>query len=74
MNQINWKQKLSSRKFWALLAALVTASLTGIATDSQIAHVIAIISAIGTCVAYMFAEAKVDAARIDSNWEETEIE
>ncbi|MPN47855.1 hypothetical protein SDC9_195459 [bioreactor metagenome] len=73
MEPINWKRKLSSRKFWALLAALVTASLTGIATDSQIAHIIAIITSIGACVAYMFAEAKVDAASKDA-WEETDIE
>lgn len=70
MDQINWKQKLTSRKFWALIAALVTSVLTGIATESQVAHVVSIVSGIGACVAYMFAEAKVDAARIDDTWEE----
>lgn len=70
MEPINWKQKLTSRKFWALIAALVTSVLTGLATESQIAHVVSIVSGIGACVAYMFAEAKVDAARIDDTWEE----
>ena len=70
MDPINWKQKLTSRKFWALIAALVTSVLTGLATESQIAHVVSIVSGIGACVAYMFAEAKVDAARIDDTWEE----
>ena len=70
MDPINWKQKLTSRKFWALIAALVTAVLTGMATESQIAHVVSIVSGIGACVAYMFAEAKVDAARIEDTWEE----
>lgn len=70
MNLINWKQKLTSRKFWALVAALVTAILTGVATDNQIAHVVSVISGIGACVAYMFAEAKVDAARITNESED----
>ena len=70
MNPINWKQKLTSRKFWALIAALVTSVLTGLVTESQIAHVVSIVSGIGACVAYMFAEAKVDAARIEDTWEE----
>ena len=70
MNPINWKQKLTSRKFWALVAALATAILTGLATESQIAHVVSVISGIGACVAYMFAEAKVDAARMNDEWEE----
>ena len=70
MDPINWKQKLTSRKFWALIAALVTSVLTGLATESQIAHVVSIVSGIGACVAYMFAEAKVDAARIKDIWEE----
>ena len=70
MNPINWKQKLTSRKFWALIAALVTAILSGLATENQIAHVISVISGIGACVAYMFAEAMVDAARLEDEWEE----
>lgn len=70
MNPINWKQKLTSRKFWALVAALATAIMTGLASDNQIAHVVSIISGIGACVAYMFAEAKVDAARIKDEWED----
>ena len=70
MDPINWKQKLTSRKFWALAAALATAILTGLATESQIAHVVSVISGIGACVAYMFAEAKVDAARMNDEWGE----
>lgn len=70
MNPINWKQKLTSRKFWALIAALVTAILTGLASENQIAHVISVISGVGACVAYMFAEAKVDVARTEDEWEE----
>ena len=70
MNPINWKQKLTSRKFWALIAALVTSVLTGLASENQIAHVISVISGVGACVAYMFAEAKVDAARVEDEWEE----
>lgn len=57
-----------------LVAALATAILTGVATENTIAHVVSIISGVGACVAYMFAEAKVDAARINFESEESDNE
>jgi hypothetical protein len=68
------KRKLISRKFWALIAALVTAWLTAAGANAgAIESVIAIIGSLGACVAYIFAEASVDAARGSENnqdWEE----
>lgn len=61
--KIEWARKLSSRKFWALVAALVTAILVLFAVPSgSIEQVTAIIGAFGTIVAYIMGEAKVDAA------------
>ncbi len=62
---INWKQKLSSRKLWAAAAAWITSLLTAFnVTDNVIARVGVIIGGIGALVVYMLAEAKVDAGRI----------
>ena len=58
---IDWKRKLSSRKFWAALAAFVgaVAVFCG-AGESVITEVTAIISAAGVLVAYILGEAIVD--------------
>lgn len=61
MEKIDWKRKLSSRKFWALLAALATSVLAtfGVA-DSVAVQITGIIGAVGSCVVYMLAEGKID--------------
>lgn len=58
---IDWKRKLSSRKFWAALAAFVgaVAVFCG-AGESIITEITAIISAAGVLVAYILGEAIVD--------------
>lgn len=62
---INWKQKLASRKFWTLIATLVTDVLVLFALPAeQIVQVCAVISSAGVAAAYIWGEAKVDAARI----------
>ncbi|MBR8661114.1 MULTISPECIES: hypothetical protein [Brevibacillus] len=61
---IDWKAKLGSRKFWALIAGVATSALVLFGTDADtITKVVALIGAIGSCAVYMFAEASVDAAR-----------
>lgn len=63
MKKTDWVSKLSSRKFWALLAALATSILTaGGATDNTVVQVTGIIAAVGACVAYMLAEGIADAS------------
>lgn len=61
---IDWKTKLASRKFWALVAGVATSALVlfGFADDT-ITKVVALIGAVGSCVGYMLAEAHVDANR-----------
>ena len=68
MNKINWKEKLSSRKFWAMLAALIVAALIFFNVgENQIAQISSIIGAFGSIVVYMLAEASVDKTRNITN-------
>lgn len=62
--KIDWRQKLSSRKFWAAAAGFVSALLVAFRTDENtISQVSAIITAGGVLVAYILGEALVDSNR-----------
>jgi hypothetical protein len=64
---IDWKRKLSSRKFWTALGALFAAvAVVCGAGESVITEVTAIISAAGVLVAYILGEAMVDSKSDDS--------
>jgi hypothetical protein len=61
---INWRQKLSSRKFWALIAGVATSSLVLFGTDEEtITKIVALIGA--SVVGYMFAEAYIDGKAVE---------
>jgi uncharacterized membrane protein len=63
MNKINWKQKLTSRKFWAAVVsfvALLVVALGG--TEAQATQITALIMAGATVIAYIIGEGLVDAA------------
>lgn len=61
-------RKISSRKFWSLVAGLVVAILVLMnAGDDTITKVSALVTALGSIVGYMFAEAYVDGKRESSN-------
>ena len=64
---IDWKRKLSSRKFWAALAGCVgaVAVFCG-AGESMITEVTAIISAAGVLIAYILGESIIDSSSADS--------
>ena len=63
MKNIDWKRKLTSRKFWAAVVGFVTAILLGFgAAESTAAEVTSIIMAGATLIAYIFGEGMVDAA------------
>jgi uncharacterized membrane protein len=71
MDKINWKQKLTSRKFWAAVTGFVTALLVAFKVpDLTIEQVVAIISACATLIAYIIGEGMVDAARINGDTNE----
>lgn len=64
--KIDWKQKLSSRKFWAMIAAIVTSVLTLVNVgDDTVTKVAAVVTAFGAAIAYIFAEASVDKKRLE---------
>lgn len=64
MDKINWKQKLSSRKFWAAVAGFVTAILVAFRVENgTVEQITAIITAGGVLVAYILGESAVDANR-----------
>ena len=64
---IDWKRKLSSRKFWAALAGFIgaVAVFCG-AGESMITEVTAIISAAGVLIAYILGESIIDSSSADS--------
>lgn len=67
-NKINWIEKLGSRKFWALLAGLVIAILLMLgADDITQERVTGAIVALGSIVAYILGESKVDASIKEKN-------
>lgn len=61
--KIDWKRKLSSRKFWIAIVGFVTPLLLAFGVgDNDVAQVTAIIMAGADAVIYVLAEATVDAA------------
>lgn len=65
MNKINWRQKLTSRKFWAAIIGFVTAILVAFNVNNlTIEQVISVISACSVLIAYIIGEGLVDSARI----------
>ncbi len=64
MQKIDWKSKLTSRKFWAAVVGFVTPTLLafGVADDA-VTQVAGIIMAGATIVAYIIGEGLVDANR-----------
>lgn len=62
--KVNWKQKLTSRKFWAAVVGFVTPILIVFnVPDLTIEQVTAIITSGGALIAYIIGEGLVDANR-----------
>lgn len=73
--KINWKQKLTSRKFWAAVTGFVTAILVAFKVDElTIEQVVSVISASAILIAYIIGEGMVDAASAGSQSDEKEGE
>ena len=61
--KIDWKRKLTSRKFWVAIIGFVTTVMIALNIDKMtVEQVAAIISAMGTLVAYIIGEGLTDAA------------
>lgn len=70
----NWKQKLTSRKFWAAVVGFVTPTLLAFGVADNVATQVAgIIMAGAAVIAYIVGEGLVDASNAnDSNNEKEE--
>ena len=63
--KINWKQKLTSRKFWAAVVGFVTPTMLALgAAESEVTQVASIIMAGASLIAYIIGEGLTDAARV----------
>ena len=65
---IDWKRKLTSRKFWMAVVAFITPLLLafGVA-ENNVTQVVAIIIAGADVLAYIIAEGMVDATSTNTN-------
>ncbi|MNF00441.1 hypothetical protein D3C80_1992720 [compost metagenome] len=71
MNKIDWKRKLSSRKFWALVAALATSVLALVGAGDEVSvQITGVIGAVGSAIAYILVEGKIDGYINGGNTEE----
>lgn len=64
---IDWKRKLTSRKFWVAVVAFITPLMLafGMAEDN-VTQIVAIIMAGADVVAYIIAEGMVDASNTNT--------
>ncbi len=63
--KINWKQKLSSRKFWAAIIGVVGAILVLFNVSEMTAErIIALVSAEATLITYILTEGEIDKASL----------
>lgn len=61
MGKIDWKRKLTSRKFWVAICSFVTLVVVAFGmSDAQATQVTAIIMAGATAAAYIIGEGLVD--------------
>lgn len=66
MQKIDWKRKLTSRKFWAAIIGFVAPLLLAFGvSEAETSQIAAIIMAGGTLIAYIIGEGIVDAANTD---------
>lgn len=69
--KIDWKAKLTSRKFWAAIVAVVTCVCVIFGVDELTTEqVTALIMAVGALIAYILGEGFVDAQRAKSESKE----
>lgn len=62
--KINWKQKLSSRKFWAAAVGFITAICVVLGVDELTAEQVSgVVTAGGVLIAYILGESYIDANR-----------
>ena len=72
MSNIDWKTKLTSRKFWVAVVGFVVPLLVAFGmTDNQAAEVASIIMSGANMIAYIIGEGLVDSSRIKTETKST---
>ena len=57
---MDWKRKLSSRKFWLSLASFISSLLVAFnVAEDTVTKIVAIVSSLGVVVAYVISEAVI---------------
>lgn len=65
---MNWKKKISSRKFWAAISGVVISVMVAFNADAGSQEkVTGVIAATGTLAIYMLAEGGADKAAVNKN-------
>ena len=63
---MNWKSKLTSRKWWAAITGVIVSVMVLFNVDSQQSErITALITAVSSAVAYTIAEVFFDAAAVE---------
>lgn len=66
--KINWKQKLTSRKFWVAVTAMVTGYILAFGGDAQTAETVTgCIMSTAAVIAYIIGEGLADGANTNAN-------
>ena len=72
MSSIDWKTKLTSRKFWVAVVGFVVPLLVAFGvSNNQAAEVASILMAGASLIAYVIGEGLVDSSRIQSETKST---
>lgn len=75
MKEINWKRKLTSRKFWTAVASFVSMMIVATGgADNTATQVTALIMAGASVIAYTIGEGLTDSANIESGSETEDVE
>lgn len=71
--KIDWKRKLTSRKFWVALVGFITALLVAFNVDSgSVEQITSIIMSFASLIAYILSEGFVDANSVINEDKKTE--
>ena len=63
LNKVDWKRKLTSRKFWAAVVGFITPMMLAFgATEGQVNQAVAIIMGGAVLIAYIIGEGMTDVA------------
>jgi hypothetical protein len=73
MNKIDWKRKLTSRKFWVAVAGFVAGLILAFEGSAETAETVSgVIMSGASVIGYLLAEGLADASHSEDNTKETD--